>query len=308
MVKINFFCGKGGVGKTTSAVSLALAKSRSGEKTLLIDYDGGHSVKNILRIDQDVPNNEVYNVINHPNLSICIVENFAFKTISETQNDDIGFDEYFNQFPGEFGIVPFADMIHCFFGVPSDIGTLQKFITLIKILTHARDKFDSVIVDVEPTAGFERLLNTSNLIVRSLNNLQKTGVISLRFIGMKWPDVGKYLKTSYIKKVDIYTRQIISGVDLIKEGNYFLVCIPESGPVSQLVEVHNIINKFGCSVNGCVINNIRGEGYELNNIQLAEGYGFPTVKITHNEKLHTRLEEDYFSILSDNGEKIKGLI
>ncbi|MBC7982108.1 AAA family ATPase, partial [Candidatus Parcubacteria bacterium] len=39
-MKIKIFCGKGGVGKSTTSVATALRLARTGKKVLVMDYDG----------------------------------------------------------------------------------------------------------------------------------------------------------------------------------------------------------------------------------------------------------------------------
>ena len=303
MVKTYFFCGKGGVGKTTNSVVLALYLSSIGEKTLIIDYDGGHSVKSVLNSQQNITPNVIQICESHPSLYLAVVENFKFRSIIESQNQKIPFDNYLNQFPEDLGIIPFADMVHSFFGVPSDIGTLQKFIILVQLLSNA-EGFDNIIVDVEPTAGFERLLMTSNTIVRSLNNLQKTGIVPLTIIGAKWHEIGKYLRSSYIKGVKEYTDKIEKAVSFVVNARYVLVCVPEKDPVMQSFDMRVIIENFGGSISACVVNNTRNESHEQENIDLLTKHYLPIIKVSRNPKLHFIDDPGYLSILSEIGNSV----
>lgn len=116
-MQIHIFCGKGGVGKTNSAVALALLFSQQGKKTAIVDYDGGHSVKNTLGLDREVAVNTVQEV--EPNLHISVIENTDYVSIAESRGQGESLDKYLKQFPADLGILPLADMVNAFFGVPT---------------------------------------------------------------------------------------------------------------------------------------------------------------------------------------------
>ena len=235
-MKTYIFAGKGGVGKTNSAVALGLLLSKSGQKTVIIDYDGGHSVKNTLGVGGEVVPNVIDEV--DEKLSVAVIENTGYKTILQARQEGIPIKQYFSQFPGDSGIIPFGDMLHCFFGAPTDISGPQKFALLVSIMmTIIKDGYENVIIDVEPTAGLERLLSGADSMVRSLRNLSKTGRVTLTVLGAKWPDIASYLKSDFFANVDRYAKRIEDTVAVIKAASFFIVCTPESGPIRQTFEV-----------------------------------------------------------------------
>ncbi len=283
-MEIIIFCGKGGVGKTTSAVSTALCLSEK-QKVALIDYDGGHSTKENLGIKKSIPENSFYQV--KENLELAIIENFDYQNIMDSKEANKSFDEYMSQFLFDHGIIPFADMVTHFFGVPTDIPTTQKFILLVGMLLEAEEKgIEYVIIDVEPTAGFERLLSNSHSMIRSLKNLKNKGVILLGAVSLSWPDIGKYLKSDYIKNIDFFTNRIKTAVSLLKEAKYILVCIPEKIPVQQSFEVRKIIEKFGGNPCGYIINNIRNEPHEKEQLEIIHTQGLPVIEILRQPLIH----------------------
>jgi len=301
-MKTTIFCGKGGVGKTLCAVSLATSLSG---KVGIIDYDGGHSVKNTLGLTDNIPVNSIYPI--GSNMHAVIIESPVYKNITEAKELDWNLTKYLNQFPNNLGIIPYADMLHEFFGVPTDIPTLQKFAVLVQILSKMNNEgFDHVIIDVEPTAGLERLLLNANSTVRSLRNLKNKGTIFLTMLGAKWPDIARYLKGNYIRDIDMYTADIEAAVQTIKYARYLLVCTPERGPVGQTFEVRSIIEKFGGKIYGYVINNMRGEPHEEDNIIVIKNQNLPIVYINRDNQIHERL--DFVSqILLSNGKQINSI-
>jgi hypothetical protein len=167
--------------------------------------------------------------------------------------------------------------------------------------------YHHVIIDVEPTAGFERLLTSATSTVQSLLNLKKQGVLTLSLLGAKWPDIAGYLKDDYIKRADFYTARIEHSVELIKGAKYLLVATPEESPVDQTFEVARIIEKFDGVVHGYVVNNIRGESHESGNIQRLVETGLPLVRIGRRRELHAH-HPDRLSILAEIGREISVIL
>jgi len=301
-MKIHIFCGKGGVGKTNSAVSLALFFSRRGRKTAIVDYDGGHSVENTLGINGDLSINTIREI--EPNLHVAVIENTNYVSIAESQEQRRTLEVYLKQFPADLGIIPLADMVNTFFGVPTDVPTLQKFVTLVKVLLQLKEAgFTYVIIDVEPTAGLERLLSNASSTVQSIRNLKDQGKISLALLGVKWPDIAGYLKGDYIKNAETYSDRIEQTVAMFKGAVYLLVCTPEASPVNQIFEVRRIIEKFGGRVRGYVVNNIRGEDHEETNIARLANSGLPVVRVERRSELHTK-NPNRSGVLLEIGETI----
>ena len=280
------FCGKGGVGKTSSTVALALyLSSQRNKKVAVVDYDGGHSVANTLGLSSKlVPN--VINKTDH-NLSIVVVENTSFVPIKEAKRRGFTIDQYLQQFPGSLGILPLSDMVCEFFGVLTDVITMQKFAILVDVLAQLeKEKYTHVIIDVEPTAGLERLLTNAESTVHSLLNLQNKGRAELALIGVKWPEIRAYLKGEYIRHADQHCVQIQRTVKRLKASKYFIVCTPEASPVDQTFEVRRIIEKFGGRVTGYVVNNMRNEPHESDVLSRLSGVGVPLVLMQRRNELH----------------------
>ncbi len=305
-MEVYIFGGKGGVGKTTSAVSVAVHKASLGQKTAIVDYDGGHSVKNTLGLADDFPANTVHKV--SANLHVAIIEFVNYLGIEQSKAQGQTLDEYLEQFPADLGFLPLIDMVNAFFGIPTDIPTFQKFVILVGVL-HKLQKsgFENVVIDVEPTAGFERLLSNARSTIRSIRNLRDQGRLSLAILGAKWPDIAGFLKKEYIVNADTYCHRIQTTVGWITGAVYFIVCTPEAGPISQTFEVRKIIEKYGGVVKGYVVNNIRGDGHEESNIaKLTKNTQSHIIRIKRKPDLHASdLTNQYRSIiLSEIGASI----
>ncbi|MDD4989365.1 MAG: ArsA-related P-loop ATPase [Candidatus Pacebacteria bacterium] len=284
-MRISVYAGKGGVGKTTIAVSLAVHLARMGEKTLVIDYDGGHSVTNTLGVSQIKPN-RIHNVL--PNLDVLVVENTNFINIGASKKQKMSLKSYLGQFLKHLGIVPFADMLFEFFGVPTDVTSAEKFALLVRAMSSLRSgQYDHVIIDVEPTAGLERLLSNTESMARSLIRLQGKGIVFLKAVSaMGWSDIAGYLQGDFIRNVHVYAADMKVVAAELKKARYFLVCVPEKSPVSQTFLVRGIIESFGARVYGCIVNRVREEKHEDGNIALLADHRLPTLKVKQAWSLH----------------------
>jgi len=302
-MQICVFCGKGGVGKTNSAVSFGVYSSQQlGKKTVLVDYDGGHSVTGTLGITRPLRPNEIHH--HREKLDVVVIENTPFVGIAKAKATGKKLSDYLEQFPGDYGLIPFADMMNAFFGIPTDVPTLQKYSTLVVIFQQLKSLgYEQVIIDVEPTAGFERLISNADSTVRSLKQLSGKGLAFLALVGAKWPDVAGYLRSDYIRNIDTYSVNILRMVTALRHAKYFLVAIPEAIPVKQTFEVRQIIESFGGRIQGYIVNNIRGESYEGENIARLERNGECVLRIAHRKELHSG-HHNKLAILAEIGEAI----
>jgi hypothetical protein len=95
------------------------------------------------------------------------------------------------------------------------------------------------------------------------------------------------MKSEYIKRADVYTDRMTEVSDLIRNANYIIVTIPESSPVAQMADVKKLVMSFGGSVTGYVINNIRHESHEQEQIDRVLSWSefMPVVQIEHDRNL-----------------------
>lgn len=298
------YCGKGGVGKTTSAVSLAIDAAESGKKVAIVDADGGHSVARTLGYDITFPHNVLYPIVPETSrLCVAIIEPTPFVGIVAAKEQGWSLRKYLQQFPDDLGILPLVDMVNLFFGVPTDVATLEKFVQLTRVLhTLHEENYDEVVIDVEPTAGLERLLNNAEATARSLRNLQNQGIASLLAIGVKWPDIAAYLKGAYIKKGAHYAARIEQTVRWLRDASYSVVCTPERSPIEQTRVVAAVVRNFGGHLHCYVVNNVRGEPDEQNAIARLP-QDLPMVLVQRNRTLHSGGSP--YAVLRQNGATLR---
>lgn len=284
-IKATCYVGKGGVGKTVCAVGDALL--RSVDRTMaIIDYDGGHAVLETMGLSADsVKPNRFLSV--SENLMVGVVEGLEYIDIATTQKKGWSLDQYFLQFPGVCGFLPLYDILSREFGIVTDVHSLRKFAVLANMLAELeRQEVRDVVIDVEPTAGLESLLNHMNLLVQSLRDTKERGTVALGFIKTMWPSIGAYLKTAFVRDLDTYDRQLHEVINVIRGATYRVVSIPEMTPAGQALSVIDLVNRFGGKVSGVVVNNVRGESHEERAIGILRRTRLPMAQIRRSPGLH----------------------
>ncbi|NBV77268.1 hypothetical protein EBR66_03855 [bacterium] len=294
---VSIFTGKGGVGKTTNAVALALHKAQQGVHVGILDSDGGHSVGVTLG-KESIPFNSIQEV--NPHLKVGVIEPVNYISIADAKKRKMSVKKYLEQFPSDHGLIPLADMANAFFGIPSDTHMLQKFCGLVSLGTHLYETGTKhIVLDIEPTDGMTRLLKYSDATAHSLTNLQKKGKISLAALGAKWPDIATYLKGEYIQRADFFARRMLMTVDALKKALYFIVCIPEESPIKQTAKIRAVIEEFGAHVQGYVLNNVRDEAdYCMRGLLPIDR---PCIAVSRDQGLHTDPEEKRKALIHIGG-------
>ncbi len=282
-MQITIAAGKGGVGKSTVAAGLALNFANVGEKTAIVSYDG-RSIKRLMGIEDEAPANTLVQI--GPSLFVTVVGKTKYMGIQDSQKTGKPIGQYLAQFPADLGILPFADMVRFFFGVPADPVLLEKFIRLVMMLINLEKQgYINVVIDVEPNTGLADMLSNATATMRSLSNLKNYGRLKLAAIGAAWPDIAAYIDGSYIQSIHEYCDNIERAVHLMRHATYLLVCTPLKEAVVQTGEVRETIEEFGGGVHGYVVNEVRGASYEAANIALLSKRA-AIVKIAYRPELH----------------------
>jgi anion-transporting ArsA/GET3 family ATPase len=288
-MKITIFAGKGGVGKSTAAAAYAVNKATH-RQVLAVDYDGGHSLTRVLSIDRANETNIILPTgIN--NLDMAVIDPLQFEPIREIKRKGREISDYLSQFKGDYGLIPFCDMVTTFFGAPTDIISVSRYASLIDLYHKSKELgIDNLVIDVEPTAGLHRMLDSNDSIVRSLTNLKNPPLIarlSRAPMFLQWPDIGSYVHGDFVQNAKVYTQRLMETSENLKNAGFFVVCIPESSPVDEMEDVREVIASFGGNVIGHIINNIRGELHEKVQIKkvIKKAGNLPVVKIDHDIRL-----------------------
>lgn len=245
-LKYNFFGGKGGVGKTVLAGTMALWLARQGKRTLLASTNPVHSLTSLL--DQDV--------FGKPTLVKEEEKLYAYEidTKDNIEKSKKEIKQKINWFlkyadiktkPDEF--VESATMNPTF-------EESAMFENMIDIMF--KDEYEVYVFDTAPTANAKRLLGMSSVYTLWINKMLKSREEA--------KSLKELLSYSKKKEKDPLLDYLIDFQDRIKHAKqlltdaektaFFFITLPEALPIAVIKRFIQWFKEFGIPVVGIVVN------------------------------------------------------
>lgn len=245
-LKYNFFGGKGGVGKTVLAGTMALWLARQGKRTLLASTNPVHSLTSLL--DQ--------NVFGKPTLVKEEEKLYAYEidTKDNIEKSKKEIKQKINWFlkyadiktkPDEF--VESATMNPAF-------EESAMFENMIDIMF--KDEYEVYVFDTAPTANAKRLLGMSSVYTLWINKMLKSREEA--------KSLKELLSYSKKKEKDPLLDYLIDFQDRIKHAKqlltdaektaFFFITLPEALPIAVIKRFIQWFKEFGIPVGGIVVN------------------------------------------------------
>jgi arsenite-transporting ATPase len=245
-LKLIFFGGKGGVGKTTCALSSGFYLAKKGFKTLVISTDPAHSLSDGLGEEVGGKIKEIKSVKNLSALEINAEGAFSkFKVEYEEQIKKIlDTSTYLDE-----------EDINSLFALPiPGMDEVMGFKVIIDLIEEA--KFDKYIVDTAPTGHALRLLTLPQLLDDWIKVMAK---MRWKYRYMVETFAGKYdpdQEDDFLLSMKKTVKKIESLLKDKDECEFVVVAIPEEMAIQETERLINNLDKYGISVKQLVMNNV----------------------------------------------------
>jgi arsenite-transporting ATPase len=237
--RVNMFCGKGGVGKTTCAAATALYHANSGARTLIISTDPTPSLHDIFEVD------------------------FSDKPTMITDNlymDEVGIDEVKKMWDERFGAEVY-DVFSSFV----DIG-YDEFVDFIaSVLPGIRDEFMvDHIREIYESGQYDRVVWDTAPAGQTLGLLRMPSIVNAHL--KPAPRIYSALKTTGAGRRSV--NKVIRGweelsnkdIEFLRSNVEFnLVTIAEALAVRQLDSICKELQDYGLVIDSVIVNQVVAE-------------------------------------------------
>lgn len=230
------FCGKGGVGKTTSAAATALHYAGSGEKTLIISTDFTPSLRDIFEVEDSAKPARVTE-----NLYLDEISYYDVKALWDKKFGSQVYDVF-----STFVEIEYSDFVEFVASILP--GIRDEFMVDYIREIHESGRYERLVWDTAPAGQTLGLLRMPSLIsehlkpaARIYSSLKTTQKLKKSVLGVirEWQELSdrdmRFLKT---------------------EVGFVLVTIAESLAVRQLDDIAREFGAYGLKVDDVIINQV----------------------------------------------------
>ena len=240
-LKLIFFGGKGGVGKTTCAAATALHLSNKGRKTLIFSTDPAHSLSDSFGI-------QIGNKITPIKDNLYGLEMDTKELIEEFKNEN----EITITKIVERGT--YLDTYDITEMLSRSLPGMDEYMAILKIRELMRDgEYDLFISDTAPTGHTIRLLLTPRLMEEWVDFLDKLED-KHRYITRTFRGGYKKDETdAFLEKMHIDLRRVIATFTDLKT-EFVPVTIPEAMGVEETEDLLSAVENLGIHVRSIIIN------------------------------------------------------
>lgn len=237
--KLFVVSGKGGVGKTTVAAALAIARARSGRRTLCVSIDPAHSLGDSL--DMNLADGEIHHV---PGLDMLDALELRIQASPADGNVHDGDD--------------IATMMgSVLFPVSEEMIVVNGLVNLFNQVIMNGQRYDDIIVDAAPSGHMIRALSYPfsmkdyvGRIVSLYDKIHATFELDAR--KRKLLKQQAAMRHSYTRIVETLQHPALATV--------LLVTIPEAMAAAETARTFLTLNSLGMNISNVVVNKIHDGG------------------------------------------------
>lgn len=243
-MKVYFFGGKGGVGKTTVSSSFAVKVSEKGKKTLLISTDPAHSLSDVFnkKIEGEKKLSE----------NLTAVEIDVYGEIKTYKERVIESSKAFLSKEVLKSLEEILENLEASPGI-EDVVILEA---LSRIITQRWKKYDVFVVDTAPTGHTLGLLKTVGKLSNALEEIIK---IKEKIEEFRYR-AGKEKRVKAIEIIKERKRRFSKFSEIIYNYSVFIpVLIPEKLPLEETLRLVNSLISIGIKVEKVIVNRILPE-------------------------------------------------
>jgi arsenite-transporting ATPase len=241
MARLLLFGGKGGVGKTTTSTSTAVALADSGLKVLLVSSDPAHSTSDSLDFQLGSTPTEVAGVSGLWGMELDPEARIGehIPKLTESLSPFLG---------GESMDMNASEMV---------LPGLDEAMAFDELLKHLENpEWDVIVFDTAPTGHTLRFLALPEIIENWADKIIKihrvTGGIRSLMFGAKEGEKMREELEKFRRRV-LHVRRILCNPEVTR---FTLVTIPEKMGVNETVRAYASLAEFNLPVSGCVVNRL----------------------------------------------------
>lgn len=244
-MRLLLFTGKGGVGKSTHALAVAVASARAGRRTLVVSTDAAHSLADALGVQVGAEPTEV-----EPDLHVQHVD--AQRRFEESWAE---VQSYLLSVLEVVGVDPVA---------AEELTVLpgaEEVLSLLELRRHARSgEWDVVVVDCAPTAETLRLLALPEALGWYISRIlptQRTVMKALRPVltraaGVPMPQDSVFDAVVRLHDELAEVHALLTGPD----AGVRIVLTPEEVVLAEARRAYTLLSLYGHTVESVVVNRV----------------------------------------------------
>ena len=234
--KITILAGKGGVGKTTCAATIALHHASGGDSTLAISTDATPSLSHIFEVTDRKKPVEVQPAL--------YISELGVEEVKEMWNEKFGREVYevFSSFVS-IDYEEFTEFMTSLLPGLSD----EFMVDYIRELSGG-NRYDTIIWDTAPLGQTLTLLQTPAMLSEHLKMAPRI------YSKLK---LGCSSREPILDILKRWERLSAKNMDFLRnEVHFVMVTIPEALAVEQLDDIFHELDKYGLKVRQLIINNV----------------------------------------------------